>query len=136
MRREDRLVNTEYATDAQFRALLEAGFELELIAHERMYKKHVSFAGTWSARVVHPLTGEARYLVTTSEALNNDGNFTMKEFNGILGIMSFVKSLGYLTVSLPIYATGWTRIGPTPALVARPENWEDPWARDADVSDS
>lgn len=95
-------------TETHFKTLVESGYQAEVVCKTRATKKAAVWYGIWIIRVVNKERTYEKLLVPARKKLGDDDEIAVRTFKTANGLISFLESMGFTQVNIPMLEGGRT----------------------------
>ena len=95
-------------TETHFKTLMQNGYQAEVVCRTSATKKAAVWYGIWIIRVVNTERTYEKLLVPARKKLGDDDEIAVRTFKTANGLISFLESMGFDQVNIPMLEGGRT----------------------------
>ncbi len=107
-------------TEIHFKTLMHSGYQAEVVCRTTATKKAAVWYGIWIIRVVNKERTYEKLLVPARKKLGDDDEIAVRTFKTANGLISFLESMGFPQINIPMVEGGrTTHVLPDELLVDR-----------------
>lgn len=95
-------------TETHFKTLMHSGYQAEVVCRTTAHKKAAVWYGIWIIRVVNKDRSYEKLLVPARKKLGDDDEIAVRTFKTANGLISFLESMGFPQINIPMVEGGRT----------------------------